>query len=110
MTVRKVADVQEEELEECESYWSKNYSQEYLYVKMTSKCEAGTSTSQRSRWPTLEQLRPRLKRASLLETSLEDEQVLPVVQISTASVRKKKTKTGQGEDPMNVSSSAQTIF
>lgn len=95
MTVRKVADVQEEELEECESYWSKNYSQEYLYVKMTSKCDKGTT---KSRWPTLEQLRPRIKRASLLETSLEDEQVLPVVQISTASMRKKKPLTGQGDD------------
>lgn len=72
MTVRKVADLQEEELEECEPIWSKNYSQEYLYVKMTCKSET------KSRWPTLEQLRPKLKRASLLETSLEDEQIQPL--------------------------------
>jgi hypothetical protein len=39
MTVSKIADVQEEELEEYEpeNCWSKNYSQEYLYVKMTSR-------------------------------------------------------------------------
>ena len=85
MTVRKVADVTEEELEECESKKLFDaYAQEFLYVKMTSKRTvskgagghaAGLSVKKRrSRWPTLDQLRPKLKRASELETSLEEEQ------------------------------------
>ena len=85
MTVRKVADVTEEELEECESKKLFDaYAQEFLYVKMTSKRTvskgagghaAGLSVKKRrSRWPTLDQLRPKLKRASVLETSLEEEQ------------------------------------
>ena len=76
MTVRQVADVTEEELEECESK-QKNfdaYGQEFLYVKMTSR-RGKEVQPKRSRWPTLDQLRPKLKRASLLETSLEEEQV-----------------------------------
>ena len=44
MTVRKVADLQEEELEECEPVWSKHYSQEYLYVKMTSRLNCNSSS------------------------------------------------------------------
>ena len=45
MTVRKVADLQEEELEECEPVWSKHYSQEYLYVKMTSRLSCNSSSA-----------------------------------------------------------------
>ena len=84
MTVRKVADVTEEELEECESKKLFDaYAQEFLYVKMTSKRtvskgaaggHANPVKKRRSRWPTLDQLRPKLKRASVLETSLEEEQ------------------------------------
>ena len=87
MTVRTVADLKEEELEEIEPVYSKHYSQEYLYVKMTSRFSSAHESAaaaaavaaghQRSRWPTLEQLRPKLKRASLMETSLEDEQIAP---------------------------------
>ena len=46
MTVRKVADVQEEELEEYEPFWSKQYSQEFLYVKMTSRLNNSSSEKQ----------------------------------------------------------------
>ena len=46
MTVRKVADVQEEELEEYEPFWSKQYSQEFLYVKMTSRLSNSSSEKQ----------------------------------------------------------------
>ena len=84
MTVRKVADVTEEELEECESKKLFDpYAQAFLYVKMTSKQTVPSKTGnasqnavkkRRSRWPTLDQLRPKLKRASVLETSLEEEQ------------------------------------
>ena len=47
MTVSKIADVQEEELEEYEpeNVWSKNYSQEYLYVKMTSRLSCNSSSA-----------------------------------------------------------------
>ncbi len=87
MSVRKVADLQEEEIEECEPLWSKNYSQEYLYVKMRfSQNSPDVTNRQRgSRWPTLEQLRPKLKRASLLETSLEDDQLLPKSDVATVT-------------------------
>ena len=87
MTVRKIADVTEEELEECESKeLFDSYSQEFLYVKMTHKKPiSNTLAKKRSRWPTLDQLRPKLKRACLLETSLEEEQVAPpVVKIKTS--------------------------
>ena len=78
MTVRKIADVTEEELEECESKeLFDSYSQEFLYVKMTSRkpMPNNKGPKKRTRWPTLDQLRPKLKKASLLETSLEEEQV-----------------------------------
>ena len=79
MVVRKVADVTKEEIEECESKeLFDSYSQEFLYVKMTSRKQPPNSgPKKRSRWPTLDQLRPKLKRASLMETSLEEEQVVP---------------------------------
>ena len=92
MTVRKVADVTEEELEECETKEKliDAYAQEFLYVKMTSKRKEVKG----SRWPTLDQLRPKLKRASLLETSLEEEQVLQDHQLKkSVPVRNQKSSS-----------------
>ena len=60
MTVRKVAgNLQEEELDECESalLQSNRYSQQYLYVKMTARPSLQQRRNYRSRWPTLEQMR-----------------------------------------------------
>ena len=51
---------------------------EYLYVKMTAKLSSPKSKSfnrKRSRWPTLDQLRPKLKRNAVMETSLEEDQL-----------------------------------
>ena len=78
MTVRNIDDIHEEELDECEAKNTKllmadHYSQEYLYVKMTARlssqargglktCDNIRSRRQSSRWPTLEELRPKLKK------------------------------------------------
>ena len=78
MTVRNIDDIHEEELDEREAKNTKllmadHYSQEYLYVKMTARlssqargglktCDNIRSRRQSSRWPTLEELRPKLKK------------------------------------------------
>jgi len=103
MTVSKIADVQEEELEEYEpeNVWSKNYSQEYLYVKMTSRLSSTSSKAEnyqqqgyrKSRWPTLDQLRPKLREASLTESALEDNNSSQEGQVAAAGIPKKMTTT-----------------
>ena len=63
MTVRKIADLQEEELDECESVLlSKQYSQQYLYVKMTSKLVSKTVQTDSEGPSNLEKLKSRLKK------------------------------------------------
>ena len=89
MTVRKIADIHEEELEECEAKHtniSNNYSSEYLYVKMTTVTSSAREVKRRRRWPTLDQLRPKLKKASLMETSLEEEQKMANITTQTKGI------------------------
>ena len=75
MTVRNIDDIHEEELDECEAKNTKllmadHYSQEFLYVKMTARLSSHSrgglkscdNIRRRSRWPTLEELRPKLKK------------------------------------------------
>ena len=67
ITVRNIDDIHEEELDECESkdtIIGDHYSQEYLYVKMTSKLSNSKASfsqnaaiQRRLRWPTLDDLR-----------------------------------------------------
>ena len=87
MTVRKVAgNLQEEELDECESalLQSNRYSQQYLYVKMTARPSLQRRRNYRSRWPTLEQMRrsrPKLEpnlTGSLLETRTRVQRITEV--------------------------------
>jgi hypothetical protein len=75
ISVRNIADIHEEELDECESHdLMSNDCREYLYVKMTARIKNHhpRSNNRRSRWLTLDELRPKLRAASLMETSLEE--------------------------------------
>ena len=107
MTVRNIDDIHEEELDECEAKNTKllmadHYSQEYLYVKMTARlssqargglktCDNIRSRRQSSRWPTLEELRPKLKKV------MEEENTA----LSSLQVQVKSSKATQISNAAN---------
>ena len=104
MTVRNIDDIHEEELDECEAKNTKllmadHYSQEFLYVKMTARLSSHSrgglkscdNIRRRSRWPTLEELRPKLKKV------MEEENTA----LSSLQVQVKSSKATQISNAAN---------